>query len=399
MEEDESSDDDKPLAAKVVDNGAKPATNGHAKPSTSKAKQDDSSSDDGRPLSLNFDKKPKRPLSKAKTNGKKKEAAVKEEDASSDENVPLAKQANGKVEKESNAGDMDVDESSDDDTPLAAKAKSKCKGKKAAKRAKNEDSDFAEDDEKPQKKKQKKVKAETTTSTKAKSGAKAPKVKKEEAASPVKKLQAKLKEEDNDSQAAGGSQRDDDEEDEEYKWWQAKMEEEAGEDDGPKWTTLQHSGVLFPPEYVPLPSNVKLKYDGKPLDLPPESEEVAGFFAALLETEHAADPVFRQNFFKDFLDVLAEFPPRNKVKIDPVNGMDRLDFKDMHQHFEIEKEKKKAMTKEEKKKLKEERDALEKPYKTCLIDGREEIVGNFRLEPPGLFRGRGQHPKKGKLKV
>lgn len=56
------------------------------------------------------------------------------------------------------------------------------------------------------------------------------------------------------------------------------------------------------------------------------------------------------------------------------------------------------MTKEEKKKAKEEKDALEKPYKTCLIDGREEIVGNFRLEPPGLFRGRGQHPKKGKLK-
>ena len=215
-------------------------------------------------------------------------------------------------------------------------------------------------------------------------------------------MQAKVKEEDDDSQAAGGSQRDDDEEDDEYKWWKAKMEEEeedGGGEGGPKWTTLQHSGVLFPPEYVPLPPNIKLKYDGKPLDLPPEAEEVAGFFAALLETEHAADPVFRSNFFTDFLGVLAEFPPRNKVKIDPENGMDRLDFSDMHQYFEIEKEKRKAMTKEEKKKAKEERDALEKPYKTCLIDGREEIVGNFRLEPPGLFRGRGQHPKKGKLKV
>lgn len=25
-------------------------------------------------------------------------------------------------------------------------------------------------------------------------------------------------------------------------------------------------------------------------------------------------------------------------------------------------------------------------------------VGNFRVEPPGLFRGRGEHPKMGKLK-
>lgn len=27
-----------------------------------------------------------------------------------------------------------------------------------------------------------------------------------------------------------------------------------------------------------------------------------------------------------------------------------------------------------------------------------EQVGNFRVEPPGLFRGRGEHPKMGMLK-
>ena len=25
-------------------------------------------------------------------------------------------------------------------------------------------------------------------------------------------------------------------------------------------------------------------------------------------------------------------------------------------------------------------------------------VGNFRVEPPGLFRGRGEHPKMGRIK-
>jgi DNA topoisomerase I len=49
--------------------------------------------------------------------------------------------------------------------------------------------------------------------------------------------------------------------------------------------------------------------------------------------------------------------------------------------------------------MKKEKDELEAIYKTCLLDGRKENVGSFRIEPPGLFRGRGKHPKTGKLKV
>ena len=33
-----------------------------------------------------------------------------------------------------------------------------------------------------------------------------------------------------------------------------------------------------------------------------------------------------------------------------------------------------------------------------MIDGRKEKVGNYRVEPPGLFRGRGEHPKMGRIK-
>jgi hypothetical protein len=49
--------------------------------------------------------------------------------------------------------------------------------------------------------------------------------------------------------------------------------------------------------------------------------------------------------------------------------------------------------------VKEAKDKLEAPYLFALVDGRKEKVGNFRAEPPGLFRGRGEHPKKGTLKV
>ena len=71
----------------------------------------------------------------------------------------------------------------------------------------------------------------------------------------------------------------------------------------------------------------------------------------------------------------------------------------MFEHFENEKARKKSMTTAEKKEAKAAKDALEAPYTHCMLDGRKEKVGNFRVEPPGLFRGRGDHPKKGKLKV
>lgn len=32
------------------------------------------------------------------------------------------------------------------------------------------------------------------------------------------------------------------------------------------------------------------------------------------------------------------------------------------------------------------------------VDGKEEKVGNFRIEPPALFLGRGEHPLMGKVK-
>jgi DNA topoisomerase-1 len=49
--------------------------------------------------------------------------------------------------------------------------------------------------------------------------------------------------------------------------------------------------------------------------------------------------------------------------------------------------------------IKDAKDELEKPYLHAIVDGRREKAGNFRAEPPGLFRGRGEHPRKGTLKV
>ena len=48
---------------------------------------------------------------------------------------------------------------------------------------------------------------------------------------------------------------------------------------------------------------------GKPVNLSEEAEEVAGFYGALLESDHAKDAVFNKNFFKDWLEVLKHHPP------------------------------------------------------------------------------------------
>jgi DNA topoisomerase I len=72
---------------------------------------------------------------------------------------------------------------------------------------------------------------------------------------------------------------------------------------------------------------------------------------------------------------------------------------DIVAYLEEQKLLKKTKTKEEKQTLKEEKEALDAFHGFALLNGRKEKVGNYRIEPPGLFRGRGEHPRTGWLKV
>ncbi|KAG6861092.1 hypothetical protein C0995_004029 [Termitomyces sp. Mi166 len=181
------------------------------------------------------------------------------------------------------------------------------------------------------------------------------------------------------------------EQEEVFRWWDAYAEG----DGSVKWQTLEHNGVIFPPPYEPLPKHVKMKYNGKEVVLPPAAEEVAGFYGAMLETDHAKDATFNKNFFEDWKLVLKKHPPPDGTNI---TSFELCDFRPMYEYFEVEKAKKKAMSSQEKKEAKKAKDEFEAKYTTCLLDGRKEKIGNFRVEPPGLFRGRGDHPKKGALK-
>nr|XP_006634230.2 PREDICTED: DNA topoisomerase I, mitochondrial isoform X1 [Lepisosteus oculatus]XP_015209607.1 PREDICTED: DNA topoisomerase I, mitochondrial isoform X1 [Lepisosteus oculatus] len=172
-----------------------------------------------------------------------------------------------------------------------------------------------------------------------------------------------------------------------WKWW-----EEGQSSDGTKWQFLEHKGPLFASEYEPLPENVKFYYSGKPVKLSLTAEEVAVFYAKMLDHEYTTKEVFQKNFFHDWKqEMTAE--EQSLIK-----DLSKCDFKEIHQYFEKKTEEKKAMTKEGKQALKKAAEMVTEEYGYCLLDGHREKIGNFKIEPPGLFRGRGDHPKMGKLK-
>lgn len=155
-----------------------------------------------------------------------------------------------------------------------------------------------------------------------------------------------------------------------------------------RWNTLEHHGVMFPPEYEP--HGVKMLYDRVPVDLTPEQEEVATFFAVMKETDYMNKSIFLENFWEGFRGVLG---PNHRIQC-----LEKCDFTPIYDWHMAERERKKNLPKEEKDRLKKEKEEKEAPFKYALIDGKKEPVGNFRVEPPGLFRGRGEHPKMGKIK-
>lgn len=104
----------------------------------------------------------------------------------------------------------------------------------------------------------------------------------------------------------------------------------------PKWSTLVHHGVLFPPEYEP--HGVRMLYDGKPVDLTPEQEEVASMFAIMKETDYMSKPTFLHNFWDGFKAVLG--------KGHIIQSLERCDFTPIYDHLMAERDRKKTMTKE-----------------------------------------------------
>ena len=145
----------------------------------------------------------------------------------------------------------------------------------------------------------KEIKTEDTKKT-----TKRTRVKKEEEEKPSKRKKTattKVKEE-----KVSKRKKKEEEEVEVFRWWDNEKE-----DDSIKWTTLEHQGPYFPPEYVS--HGIKMKYKGEPIDLVPECEEVANFYAQVIGTDWGENPTFRKNFFKDFMKIIKKKQPVSKL--------------------------------------------------------------------------------------
>ena len=157
-----------------------------------------------------------------------------------------------------------------------------------------------------------------------------------------------------------------------------------------KWETFSHSGVLFPEPYKP--HGIPLIYNGKKIVLKPDSEEYATIYAKFTETDYVKNKIFNKNFFNDWVKILKSDAHTE------IQNLDSCDFSLILKHILAHKEAKKNLSKEEKIKEKEAKDKFEEKFKVAYVNGKEQATGNFRIEPPGIFLGRGCHPKAGKIK-
>ena len=157
---------------------------------------------------------------------------------------------------------------------------------------------------------------------------------------------------------------------------------------GKQWTELIQNGPMFGPLYYP--HNIPIKINNKIYKLNSEAEEYITLYAKYLNTEYVTKAKFNKNFLSDWKKVLPQIPD--------LVTMDSVDCTDIKLHLDKLQLIKKEESKETKEKNKLAQEVLDEPYKYCFIDGGKIKVGNFKIEPPGIFLGRGDHPKLGKIK-
>lgn len=153
---------------------------------------------------------------------------------------------------------------------------------------------------------------------------------------------------------------------------------------------LIHNGILIL-KYKWIGFHIFVK--GKKINLTPEQEEMAVAWVKKLGTPYVEDRVFVGNFFKDFAKAL-------NIK----GGLlpEDCDFSPIEEYVRKEREFKLNLSREEKRKLAEQRkmvrEANKERYGYAIVDSSKVEVGNYAAEPSSIFMGRGMHPLRGRWK-
>jgi DNA topoisomerase-1 len=184
--------------------------------------------------------------------------------------------------------------------------------------------------------------------------------------------------------------------------------------------TLRHNGI-----YVPTyeSKGFKIAIQGQTIPLSPKSEQMA--IAWIRKRQSALSPpdkIFMENFMREFLEQLKQesqsnqFLPRFSsdylAKIRNYAGNDvgnpdsvihkDIDFSEIKDFVNREKQIRETMQPTEKKQKAAERKAVREEMKAKYgyadVDGQKLEIANWTSEPSCLFAGRGDHPQRGKWK-
>ena len=164
------------------------------------------------------------------------------------------------------------------------------------------------------------------------------------------------------------------------KWW-----EDVDEDSEVKWRSLKHHGVYFQPRLKQL--HIKATILEKEIELTHNQEEVLLWYAKIKDTEFGQKPKVITNMETELKLLFPEIKSINDISWTPILQILK--------QFE---EKSREKTEEQKKLEKLDKFQIETHYGYALVDGAREKISNFMVEPPGIFRGRGEHPHAGRLK-
>jgi DNA topoisomerase-1 len=184
--------------------------------------------------------------------------------------------------------------------------------------------------------------------------------------------------------------------------------------------SLKHNGIHVPSYDYKVFS---IKIQGQLIKLSAESEQMAlAWIRKTMSLTTPPDKVFMKNFMQEFLEqlkqenlalqLLCSFEEEYLKNIDAAEPEDvtnpdsairkAIDFTEVYNYIEKEKQRKASMSKEEKRKLATERKALrlerKQKYGYAIVNGKKLEIANWTAEPSCLFAGRGDHPKRGKWK-
>jgi DNA topoisomerase I len=159
----------------------------------------------------------------------------------------------------------------------------------------------------------------------------------------------------------------------------------------PKWLTMRHHGIAFPPDYEPLGLLVMIQ--GIQVRLESLQEEMLMAWAKKIGTPYVDDPVFQENFMSSLRE---RWPGLFRgITIADIDFGEMLPIAEAEKLVNMPPERRKQVSAERKR----AREELKARYGDAVVDGITVEIGAYLVEPPGIFMGRGEHPMRGRWKA